>query len=361
MYIGSLELKNFRNYIQESFAFEKGTNILYGDNAQGKTNVLEALMVCATTRSPRGSHDSEMIRFGEDEAHIRLSGVRRNVSHRIDTHLRRSGKKGVAVDGIPIRKASEVFGYISIVSFFPEDLRIIKNSPKDRRRFLDSRLCQIDRSYFAGLAEYNRAVAQRNALLKDQRYGGGMEEMLDVWDEQLVSHGAPLIRAREAFLLEMDSLIRDIHRELTRGKEELTLTYEPSASADGLAEKIRQSRDKDLRWKASSAGPHRDDFRITVNDSDIRVYGSQGQQRSAALSLKLAEIEMARKKEGDDPILLLDDVLPELDSERQEMLLRSIKDTQTFITCTGMDDLTEHDFPIDRVFHIKNGEVEKTM
>ena len=359
MIVDSLELKNFRNYERTLFSFDSGTNILYGDNAQGKTNVLEALQVCSTTKSQRGSHDSEMIRFGEEEAHIRLFFRKHSISHKIDIHLRKNGKKGAAVDGIPIRRAADLLGQIHLVSFFPEDLRIIKNSPRDRRRFLDSQLCQLDKVYTSRLTEYNRIVLQRNALLKDARFADAIGPTLDVWDEQMVSYGSHLIRQREDFLRRLNILVKEIHAELTDGKEQIELVYEPDAETDRFAEELRKNREKDLKWKLSSRGPHRDDFQVKVNGIDIRHYGSQGQQRSAALSLKLSEIRLVKETIKDTPILLLDDVLSELDNNRQKMLLHSIENIQTFLTCTGMDGLIEHQFPMNKVFHIVDGKTEE--
>lgn len=359
MLIETLELKNFRNYEQARFDFHRGTNILYGNNAQGKTNVLEALEVCATTRTHRGSRDAEMIRFGQEEAHLRLFYRKRDIPHKIDTHLRRIGKKGAAIDGSSVRRAAEVYGQIHLVSFFPEDMGIIKNSPKERRRFLDSQLCQLERVYVAQLAEYNKALMQRNALLKDTRFGEKADAMLDVWDEQLLRLGSSLIDQRRRFLEELDILVKEIHRELTEGKEEIALKYEPNVTAEDFARQLYQNRERDLRLKQSSTGPHRDDFQVIVNGNDLRHYGSQGQQRSAALSLKLSEIDLVKERTHDMPVLLLDDVLSELDGSRQKKLLESIEKTQTFLTCTGMDELIGHQFQVDRVFHIEDGKIKE--
>ncbi len=357
MFAESLEILNFRNYAGGKFLFDAHTNVLYGNNAQGKTNILEALQVCSTARSHRGSHDAEMIRFGEDEAHIRLFFQKKGRRHKIDVHLRKNGRKGVAVDGIPIRRAAELYGQMHLVSFFPEDLRIVKNGPRDRRRFLDGQLCQLNELYVARLTEYNRIVLQRNTLLKDARFDETIDPMLDVWDEQMTACGGYLIEQRGAFIEKLNTIVAAGHAELTGGREQLHLRYEPNTAKEDFAERLRKDRDRDRKWKVSSTGPHRDDIQILVNGVDIRHYGSQGQQRSAALSLKLAEIALVRELIGDTPVLLLDDVLSELDTERQKTLLKSIKETQTFLTCTGMDELVEHHFPVDRAFYIENGAV----
>ena len=356
MQIQALELKNYRNIAPLELVFDPGTNIFYGDNAQGKTNLLEALEICATTRSHRGSHDAEIIRFGEEEAHLRLTYQKKDaIPGRIDVHLRRNGKKGVAIDGSAIRRAADVYGQIHLVSFFPEDLAIIKNSPRDRRRFLDSQLCQLDRIYVHKLTDYNKILKQRNALLRDLRFDATRDAMLDVFDQQMLEAGTYLIEKRAEFLEALSHVVKEIHEELTEGKENSELVYEPKTAAADFAENLQKRRRTDIQRKLSTMGPHRDDFSVIANGIDMRRFGSQGQQRSAALSLKLSEIELVRQKTGETPILLLDDVLSELDRHRQKMLLQNITGTQTFLTCTGMDELVENDFPIDKIFHIENG------
>ena len=296
MQIRSLELKNYRNLAPIKLQFDPGTNIFYGDNAQGKTNLLEALEVCATTRSHRGSHDAEIIRFGEEEAHLRLTYRKKNtLPGRIDIHLRSTGKKGVAIDGSPIRRAADLYGQIHLVSFFPEDLAIIKNSPKDRRRFLDSQLCQLDRLYVHRLTDYNKTLKQRNALLRDARFDSSRNAMLDVFDQQMLETGTYVIEKRAEFLKALNEVVRGIHEELTEGKEQSTLTYEPKTTAEQFAEDLKKRREADIHRKMSTIGPHRDDVAVSANGIELRRFGSQGQQRSAALSLKLSEIDLVRQ------------------------------------------------------------------
>ncbi len=359
MVIESLELKNFRNYERESLVFDERTNVLYGDNAQGKTNILEAIHVIGTTKSHKGSKDGEMIRFGCEESHLRIHFIKNNVSHKIDMHLKSGGKKGVAIDGLPIKRAADLFGMINIVLFSPEDLNIIKHGPKDRRKFMDSELCQLDKIYFSRLSDYNKVLTQRSSLLKDMQFNRGLESMLDIWDEQLVSYGSHIIRMRIRFIEKLNEIVRDIHSNLTNGKEQIEIIYEPNVSEDSFAQEVFRNRERDLKMRMTNVGPHRDDFCVMVNGIDIRHYGSQGQQRSAALSLKLSEIYLVKSIIKDTPILLLDDVLSELDRSRQNTLLRNMDNVQTFITCTGMDELIEHNFPVNKAFHIVNGTVEK--
>ena len=358
MYIESVQLKNFRNYDSLELDLAQGTNIFYGNNAQGKTNILEAIYVCGTTKSHRSACDSELIRFGEDEAHIRMHVSKDGVPHKIDMHLKKNKAKGAAIDGMPIRKASELFGLIKLVLFSPEDLNIIKSGPRERRRFMDSQLCQLDRLYFSRLSDYNKILMQRNKLLKDLAFQPSLEPTLDVWDEQLLRYGIPIIRQREQFIGELNETVREIHSQLTCGKEEIRLFYEPDSGPDYFSERLKQNREKDLKYRTSSEGPHRDDFRVEINQVDIRHFGSQGQQRSAALSLKLSEIYLIRQKTGEMPVLLLDDVLSELDSSRQKMLLQNMNHVQTFITCTGVDELVGNHFPMNRVFYVENGSAE---
>ncbi len=355
MYIESLELKNYRNYEYLCIDFHAGTNIFYGNNAQGKTNVLEAVYVCGTTKSHRGSKDKDVIRFGEEEAHIRMFVRKDSVSHKIDMHLKKNKSKGIAIDGIPIRKASELFGIVNMVFFSPEDLNIIKNGPSERRRFMDLELCQLNKIYLQDLANYNKVLNQRNKLLKDISFQPSLEATLDIWDMQLANYGKKIITLREKFLQELNQIIAEIHMNLTGGKESLVLEYEASVAAENFDIQLANDRDKDLKMKMTSCGPHRDDFAVRVNGIDIRKYGSQGQQRTAALSLKLSEIYLVKKMTKENPILLLDDVLSELDSNRQNYLLKSIHDIQTMITCTGLDEFVQNQFSIHKVFHVEDG------
>lgn len=357
MNIRSIELKNFRNYENLEISFDEGTNILFGDNAQGKTNILEAAYMSGTTKSHKGSRDREMIRFGEEEAHLKTVVVRGGREYQIDMHLKKNRAKGIAIDKIPIKKASELFGILNIVFFSPEDLNIIKNGPAERRRFLDSELCQLDRIYLADLTNYNKILAQRNKLLKDMIYRSSLSDTLPVWDMQLIETGKKIIRRRKQFVDELREIVSDIHYRISGGKEELFLKYEPNIDDIFFEDELSRAKEKDKKLCQTSVGPHRDDLLFSIGDVDIRKYGSQGQQRTSALSLKLAEIELVRKSISDTPVLLLDDVLSELDSSRQNYLLNNISDTQTIITCTGLDEFVKNRFQINKVFHVKEGKI----
>lgn len=357
MNIRSIELKNFRNYENLEISFDEGTNILFGDNAQGKTNILEAAYMSGTTKSHKGSRDKEMIRFGEEEAHLKTVVARGGREYQIDMHLKKNRAKGIAIDKIPIKKASELFGILNIVFFSPEDLNIIKNGPAERRRFLDSELCQLDRIYLADLTNYNKILAQRNKLLKDMIYRPSLSDTLPVWDMQLIETGKKIIRRRKQFVDELREIVSDIHYRISGGKEDLFLKYEPNIDDIFFEDELSRAKEKDKKLCQTSVGPHRDDLLFSIGDVDIRKYGSQGQQRTSALSLKLSEIELVRKSISDTPVLLLDDVLSELDSSRQNYLLNNISDTQTIITCTGLDEFVRNRFTVNRVFEVIAGHV----
>lgn len=357
MTIESIELSNFRNYEQLEIHFDGGTNILYGDNAQGKTNILEAAYLSGTTKSHRGSRDKELIRFETDESHIRTLVRKNEKDYQIDMHLRRHGSKGVAVNRQPIKRAGELFGILNIVFFSPEDLNIIKNGPTERRRFIDLELCQLDKLYMSDLSNYNKVLNQRNRLLKDLSYRHDLADTLPMWDAQLLEYGKRIIQKRRSFVGELNKMIAEIHARISGGKERLSLVYEPNIDDIFFEDELVRARQKDRKLCQTTVGPHRDDMRFAVDGIDIRKFGSQGQQRTSALSLKLSEIELVKNSIHNTPVLLLDDVLSELDSSRQNYLLNSITDIQTIITCTGLEEFVRNRFEINRVFHVVGGQV----
>ena len=359
MIIKSIELQNFRNYEYESIEFDEKTNILYGDNAQGKTNVLEALFISGTNKSHKGSKDMELINFNSNEAHIKAVISKRDIDYRIDMHLRKSKSKGIAINGIPIRRASELYGLVNIIFFSPEDLNIIKSGPSARRRFIDMELCQLDKIYVDNLIKYNKTLEQRNKLLKDIYFNPSLEDTLDIWNSNLVKYGSEIIKRRRIFIEKLNSIIENIHYKLSGNKEHLVISYEESVMEDKFLQELNDNIGRDKKTKMTGCGPHRDDISFLIGDVDIRKYGSQGQQRTTALSLKLAEIELVRQSIGDSPVLLLDDVLSELDSNRQNYLLNSINDVQTIITCTGLDEFINNRFNINRIFKVTEGHVSK--
>lgn len=361
MIIKSIELKNFRNYEDLDLKFDRGTNILYGDNAQGKTNILESAYVSGTTKSHKGSRDKDMIRFGEEESHIRTLVEKQGKEYQIDIHLKKNRSKGIAVNKVPIKKAGELFGILNMVFFSPEDLNIIKNGPAERRRFLDSEICQLDKIYLSDLTKYNKILMQRNKLLKDMIFQPDLKSTLPVWDMQLLEYGKKIIQRRRQFIEELNEIVFGIHKNISGEREELILKYEPNIDEAFFEDELNRVKEKDLKYAQTSVGPHRDDISFFIHDVDIRKFGSQGQQRTSALSLKLSEIELVKQTIHDTPVLLLDDVLSELDSNRQNYLLNSIHDIQTMITCTGLDEFVKNRFQIDKIFNVINGQVfEKT-
>lgn len=357
MIVKKIELENFRNYKSLDLELDPNKNILYGNNAQGKTNILEAIYICSTTKSHRSNKDIELIKFDEREAHIKIFLDKKYKEHRIDVHLRKNKTKGIAVNGIPIKKASELFGIFNVIFFAPEDLNIIKNGPSERRRFMDLELCQLDKMYVHNLINYNKVLNQRNRLLKDISFNPKLEETLDVWDEQLVLYGKEIIKKREEFIKQISKIIKPIHEDLTNKEEAIKIDYQKNTEVKNFEKNLKRNRSNDLKHKNTSVGPHRDDILFFNKDINIRTYGSQGQKRTIALSLKLAEIELVKKVINDTPVLLLDDVLSELDSDRQNHLLERLNDIQTIITCTGLDEFVENSFNIDRIFKVDNAKV----
>lgn len=359
MIVESLKLQNYRNYEYLNMNFDEKINIIYGDNAQGKTNILESMYVCATSKSHRGSKDREIIRFDNDESHIKVNVKKNDMNYRIDMHLKKNKPKGIAVNGIPIKRAVELFGILNIVFFSPEDLNIIKNGPSERRRFIDMELSQLDKIYLDCLINYNKVVNQRNSLLKEYAFSGREDiiSSLDIWDMQLVKFGNDVIKSREKFVKEINDLVKSIHTKLSGDREQLEIIYEPCVKEQDFESELVRVRDRDLKFKCTNIGPHKDDMCFLINGMDVRKYGSQGQQRTAALSLKLAEIELVKQIIHDTPVLFLDDVLSELDSRRQNFLLDSIGNIQTMITCTGLDEFINNRFSINKIFKVVNGTV----
>ena len=362
MIVTRLELTDYRNYKSLELEFSDGSNILYGNNAQGKTNILEAVYLCGTTKSHRGSKDKELIRLAEKEAHVRVYLKKNGIDYRVDLHLSHEKRKAIAIDGVPVKKYSELFSLICVVSFSPEDLAIVKNGPAERRHFCDMELCQLDKIYMFHLANYNKALVQRNMLLRNMSGDSGMQDMLNIWNDQLISNGVKIISLRAQFIEEIGKLAKEIHSRLTNNEEELILLYEPEVREEEFSDKLVHMTGRDIAAKMTTVGPHRDDicFQIVKDGKepqDVRRYGSQGQQRTCALSLKLAEIELVKQKIKDDPIILLDDVLSELDRNRQKQLLDSIEGMQTILTCTGLEEFVNCRKEENRTFYVENGTV----
>ena len=358
MIIKSIELENFRNYESLNISFDEHTTILFGDNAQGKTNILEAAYLSGTTKSHKGSRDKEIIKFDQNESHIKTIVSKNDRDYQIDIHLKKNKSKGIAINRVPIKKAADLFGLINIIFFSPEDLNIIKNGPSERRKFMDAELCQIDKIYLSDLTNYNKALNQRNALLKEMIYKPELKETLSIWDEQLINYGKKIINRRQQFINDINIIVKDIHSKITSGKENIDVSYDPNIEDIFFLDELVKNKEKDMRFCQTSVGPHRDDIKITVDGIDIRKFGSQGQQRTCALSLKLSEIKLVENTINDKPILLLDDVLSELDKNRQSDLLDNLLDTQTIITCTGIDEFVKNRFMLNTVYKVTDGSIE---
>lgn len=358
MIIKSIELCNFRNYEREVFEFHEGTNVLYGDNAQGKTNVLEAIFVGGTTKSHRGSKDFEMIREGQKECHLRYFIEKKNRTSKVEIHMKRGNSKGIAIDGLPIKSSNELLGLSNIIFFSPEDLSIIKDGPEERRRFIDMEMCQLNKGYLFYLTKYKKILKQRNTLLKQIQENHNLKETLEIWNMQLVENGKKIIELREAFVDSLYEIMKEKHKCLTGGREEVEVRYKPNCTVKDFENQLFLAEDRDIYQGTTTVGPHRDDIIFITEGKDLRKYGSQGQKRTAALSLKMAEIEIVENIIGEKPILLLDDVLSELDRKRQNYLLENIKGIQTIITCTGLEEYVAGGINIDRTFEIVNGGIQ---
>jgi len=344
--IKELTLKNYRNYKFFRELFHEKFNIFYGKNGQGKTNILESIFLCAAGKSHRTSRDSEMIKNGEDFFSVDLNLLCRAGERNINFSYNRSREKVIRINGNCLNKIGNLMGNLNVVIFSPEDLLIVKHGPSLRRRFMDITLSQIKRSYFFELQQYNRIMAQRNALLKQIKRNNSCMDTLDIWDEKLARSGSVIIYQRNKFIMELSRMVTEKHSGISSGKELLTIKYQPSLdfndsgsmNADELyiifKRKLELAREKDIEREYTGYGPHRDDFVYYLNGMELRLYGSQGQQRTAVLATKLAELEIMQAQTGEKPVLLLDDVMSELDAQRQEFLLEKLSDTQTFITCT---------------------------
>jgi len=358
MWVSHISAQGFRNLSLSGVPLSQGVNILYGDNAQGKTNILETVYFCAIGRSLRADNNRELVRFGSDEAHVQVQVMSDDYSFTIDGHIRISGNKStktLSIDKQIVRNTRELFGRLMVVLFSPEDLKLIKAGPAERRRFMDMEICQLSPVYYSELRDYYRALKQRNQLLKTLRKDRAQADTLYIWDEQLYISGCRIMRTREMFVQKINTIACEIHSRITGGKEELALMYQPNiCNPDDYRELLHKSHERDVISGTTSKGVHKDDILFTINDIPARNYGSQGQQRTAALSAKLAEIEIMRAKAT--PVLLLDDVLSELDGGRQRFLLTQIGDLQTILTCTGLEDVLAKGVNDANVINVRGGE-----
>jgi DNA replication and repair protein RecF len=342
--IENVKLKNYRNYSNAEVEFSDTYNIIYGNNAQGKTNVIEAIFLCASGRSHRTSRDNELLKYGCSFFEIKLNYIKEDVNEEIHILYNNDERKKISINEIPLKKIGGLMGHLNAIMFSPEDLLLIKQGPAERRRFIDITLSQLRPSYFYDLQQYAKILFQRNNLLKNISINKKLADTLDVWDHHLIKIGSRIMKARKEFINRLGILSRIRHARLTNNEEELELSYDPSFELKGIdndneLEEIFRSyiiknREKELLKGTTTIGPHRDDIDILLNGESTKIYASQGQQRTSVLSLKLAEIDLMKDETEEFPVLLLDDVLSELDDRRKEYLLDNIEGMQTFITST---------------------------
>ena len=357
MIITRAQLTQFRSYQACALAPCEGVNVLLGDNGQGKTNVLEALYLSCTGRSHRTRQDRELIAWGAEFATVKVEAERRDGSHQVELILPAVGRRRIRIAGQEVSKSGELMGHVTGVLFSPEDLRTVKDGPAERRRFIDMALSQIRPAYYYALQRYARALKQRNETLKLSNVQPGLLQTLDSWDEQLAAAGAELMRQRRAYIARLSLAAGETHREISDGKERLEIRYAPSVTAgddvqSGL-DALFAARENDLRRMTTSVGAHRDDALVLIEGRDARAFGSQGQQRTAALAMRLAELQVMRDELGEWPMLMLDDVMSELDPSRRRQLIGRLKGIQTFITCTDAEDLAGA--PVGKVWRVSEG------
>ena len=359
MFIKRLQMLNYRNYNVLDISLGPHVNVFMGDNAQGKTNILEGIYYCAFARSHRTSKDRELINWNSDNALLSVTVGRERLDKRIDISILKDGKKAIQINKIKIKKIGELFGNFNVVMFSPEDLKIIKDSPGVRRKFIDMELCQLNPKYYYNLVQYNKVLNERNSILRNRNIN---KDILDVYDMQLVEFGYNIIIDRLEYIEKLNKYSAKIHSDITSGKERIEFKYistikDLGSIRENFYSLLEKNRVRDCERGITSVGPHRDDFNVLINDIDTKSYGSQGQQRTAVLTIKFSSLKIIKELTGEYPVLLLDDVLSELDFSRKRYVLSTIGDIQTIITCTGIEDLYEYLDDKSKVFKVKDGEI----
>ncbi|MGY3718515.1 DNA replication/repair protein RecF [Sutcliffiella cohnii] len=373
MYIEQLSVKNYRNYTSLEVTFEKGVNVIIGENAQGKTNIMESIYVLAMAKSHRTSNDKELIKWDEEYAKIEGRLQKRNGSLPLQLVISKKGKKAKC-NHIEQSKLSQYIGNMNVVMFAPEDLNLVKGSPQVRRRFIDMELGQVSPVYMHDLAKYQKVLQQRNHYLKQLQMKKTRDEtMLLVLTDQLIELAAKVTIKRFAFIDQLSQWAKPIHHSISRGLEELTIKYKTtvdnvsedinmSKMVNSFHEKFEKVKEKEIERGVTLFGPHRDDLLFYVNEKEVNIFGSQGQQRTTALSLKLAEIDLIFSEIGEYPILLLDDVLSELDDYRQSHLLNTIQGkVQTFVTTTSVEGIDHHTLKQADTFRVVSGSLQNKL
>lgn len=359
MYISSLSLKNFRNYKDSSIEFSPHTNLIYGNNAQGKTNILEAVYLFAQGRSHRTRTDKELIRFGCDFAQISMNFHDSSRDYTACMRFLKNGKKSVKVNNVPIKKLSQLMSYLNVVMFSPEDLNLVKGAPSCRRRFCDSAISQLHSKYLSELIDYNKVLAQKNTLLKTlNKSRATSDTTLSVWNEQLATHGAQIMQYRVDFINSLREFVCKIQKEISG--EELEISYKPGIRLNNITkedffEHIEKRQAREIEFSSACYGVQRDDIDLFINGTDAKIYGSQGQQRTVTLSLKIALADYFYNKRGEYPVLLLDDIMSELDINRRLYLAEKIRDKQVLITSTDTD--IAENTPDTKLFRVECGNI----
>ena len=357
MVIKKIYLENFRNYEKQEINLNENINVFYGNNAQGKTNILEALYYSALGRSFRTNKDSELIRFGKDSSKIDILYEKNNRENEIEIVLNKSEKKIVKINGIKINKSSELLGNLNIVIFSPDDILILKQSPSLRRKFLDILISQLKPNYVHVLSEYNKVLEQRNALLKSKNV-----DTIDIWNEQLADLNEKIFNYRKYYIEKIQEKLLMIHPRVTNERENIKIVYKTKfEDREKFLNLLEKNLTFDLYKGYTGVGAHRDDFEIYINDNMLNIYGSQGQHRTVILSLKIAELEILKEQIGENPVLLLDDVTSELDLERIRLIFSKIQDYQVFITCTDVGVVMNHECLTNnlKLYKITNGSLEE--
>ena len=360
MYIKKVELENFRNYKDFKIEFDEKLNIIVGENAQGKTNLIESIYFSSAGKSFRTSKDKELINFNSPLCRVTTDYVKDDEDCRIEICINDKGKKGIKVNGVTIKKVSQLMENLMTVIFSPEDLKIIKEEPAKRRNFMDRELCQLKVLYYNSLLNYKKALNHRNNLLKESRID---DTLLEVFDRELAKYGSFIVAERMKFVEKINNISHEIHSDITNNRENIEVKYISDIPLDenrnvieqNFYEALKSSRSRDTYRHSTMRGIQKDDLKVVVNNIDVRKYGSQGQQRTAALSLKLSEINLIREEIGENPILILDDVMSELDSERQSYLLNSLSKVQIFLTAAELSDDVKNSLRGGRIIKIRKG------
>lgn len=355
MWIKKIKIKNFRNYKEQEINLEKNINIFYGENAQGKTNIIESIFLCSLGKSFRAKKDIEMIKLNEKNAIVEIEYEKSDREGKIKIEL--ENKKNIYLNGIKIKKLSELLGNLNIVIFTPDDINILKGGPQNRRRFLDIMISQLRPNYMHILNLYLKTIDQRNKYLKQIKEENKDEKLLEIWDEKLAEYAIKIYEYRKEFTDKIIEKIKIIHNKITNGKEEIQLEYLTECiNKEKYLYLLKERRKLDIIKGFTTKGIHRDDFMIYINKKEINIYGSQGQNRTAMLSLKLAELQVIYDELGEYPILLLDDFMSELDKNRRKNFLENIKDTQVIITGTEKLDIENLKY---LEYNVSNGQIIK--